>query len=396
MSEGRGGDAEQYDNELHADSSQGRGGDAEQHSSELKVDVGRYDARYDRVTPSRNQINLERFDEKTRNILKKFDNNGDGRIDASEIQTIVSTLVAEKFKSKAFRIGLIILGVFTAVLLAAMFGLTWAVVSALKDTQVAGGVLVTNDKAQQTVMIANKDMLVVDGLLVTRDTSAVVTTSALRTRGGISGATPFDKLMSMQSLVFTTPAGANYSVSFQGVARIPDSSDVDGYIVKFQTSAGVLTLVNGTWSASNLTSPLLEELFTAMDGHGRRLVEQQHRTFVICDSGGLCGDPITCGEYGYDDCPDLPPPSTAIPKPPPPGSSSNTGATLYSGMCSKFSTYVYSCDAGATFCYGPNPSATQLNNYYSQGGCMSNCPKGWVVGDSFFCQGTPAYRFCCV
>ena len=61
----------------------------------------------------------------------------DGRIDASEIQTVVSSLVAEKFKSKAFKIGLIILGVFTTLLLGAMFGLTWAVVAALKDTQVS-------------------------------------------------------------------------------------------------------------------------------------------------------------------------------------------------------------------------------------------------------------------
>ncbi len=49
---------------------------------------------------------------------------------------MVSTLVAEKFKSKAFRIGLIVLGVFTVILLGAMFGLTWAVVAALKDTKV--------------------------------------------------------------------------------------------------------------------------------------------------------------------------------------------------------------------------------------------------------------------
>ncbi len=35
---------------------------------------------------------------------------------------MVSTLVAEKFKSKAFRIGLIVLGVFTVILLGAMFG----------------------------------------------------------------------------------------------------------------------------------------------------------------------------------------------------------------------------------------------------------------------------------
>lgn len=60
----------------------------------------------------------------------------DGRIDANEIQTIVTTLVAEKFKSKAFKIGLIILAIFTTILLGAMFGLTWAVVAALKDTQV--------------------------------------------------------------------------------------------------------------------------------------------------------------------------------------------------------------------------------------------------------------------
>ena len=156
----------------------------------------------------------------------------DGRIDASEIQAVVSTLVAEKFKSRAFRIGLIILGVFTVILLGAMFGLTWAVVAALKDTkvrfwqfvrqrlgmsqqpgcrretkaaphcsQVSGSVLVTNDGSADAVMTANMDVTVKGGLLVSRNSSGVVTTSPLKTKTTLSVNTPFDSLVKLQSLV---------------------------------------------------------------------------------------------------------------------------------------------------------------------------------------------------
>ena len=133
----------------------------------------------------------------------------DGRIDASEIQAVVSTLVAEKFKSKAFKIGLIVLGVFTIILLGAMFGLTWAVVAALKDTQVDNsGVMTTNDGASTPVLTANLDMTVSsDGKLVSRTSNSTIATTPAVTRSAISSETSFDLLLKLRNLVVRKHCG---------------------------------------------------------------------------------------------------------------------------------------------------------------------------------------------
>ncbi|GLC67858.1 Vitelline membrane outer layer protein 1 [Pleodorina starrii] len=360
---------------------------------ELRVDLAAYG---DRVTPGRaNQITLARVNTPTRNILKKFDNNGDGRIDANEIQTIVTTLVAEKFKSRAFKIGLIILAVFTAVLLGAMFGLTWAVVAALKDTQVQGSVLVTNDREQTPVQVANIDMTVVGGRLVTRDSSSVVMTSTLQTPGHITTKTSFEKLLSLQNLVFVTADNARYSLAILGIARIPSNSSTDGYIVRVQTASGTLTLENGIWSVSNLTGPLLEGFFTVQD-RGRRLAEQQLYFYFICEDGE-CGDAIPCGLPGLEACPV----SEAVPEP---GSDDATGSQstdvatgITSVSCSRWSPLVLSCANAYDLCNLIPPTTTREQLFWSQPGCTSPCASPWVLSPRGVCEGSSSPRkFCCL
>ncbi|KXZ55165.1 hypothetical protein GPECTOR_3g312 [Gonium pectorale] len=223
-------------------------------------------------------------------ILKKYDNDNDGRIDATEIQSVVDALMTEQFRSKAFKIGLIILTLFTIVLLGALFGLTWAVVAALKDTQVDGELLVTNDKARMPVMLANLEMTVGGGKLLTRDSMSPVTTSVVQSRGGVNVNTTFDKLLSMQSLVFAKTDGTSYTLSILGVARIPRENASDGAILRFQTDAGTVYLEDGVWSVSNITGPLLENLFTQIDGRGRRLQTAPPNTcYLLCVLLTACG-----------------------------------------------------------------------------------------------------------
>ncbi|PNW88746.1 hypothetical protein CHLRE_01g042650v5 [Chlamydomonas reinhardtii] len=228
-----------------------KGGDVEQPAKGDKAEV----PNGERSSPSGgNQITLERFNTPTRNVLKKFDDNGDGRIDASEIQAVVSTLVAEKFKSKAFKIGLIVLGIFTIILLGAMFGLTWAVVAALKDTQVDNsGVMTTNDGASTPVLTANLDMTVSsDGKLVSRTSNSTIATTPAVTRSAISSETSFDLLLKLRNLVFVSPGGGLYSVDVQGVARIPKTTG--GHVVRFQTASGILVLERNNWELVNATN----------------------------------------------------------------------------------------------------------------------------------------------
>ncbi|GLI60550.1 hypothetical protein VaNZ11_002707 [Volvox africanus] len=359
---------------------------------ELRVDLAAYG---DRVTPGRaNQITLARVNTPTRNILRKFDNNGDGRIDATEIQTIVTSLVAEKFKSKAFKIGLIILAVFTAVLLGAMFGLTWAVVAALKDTKVQGGILVTNDKEQAPVLVANLDLTISGTKLVSRDSSEVVATSTIRTPGLLTTGTAFDKLVTLQNLVLVTPSKSSFSLAILGIARVPTNSS-GGYVIKVLTAAGTLILENNEWSAPfNMTGTLLEDVFTRPAAQqGRRLADDAIRpqVYVICE-GGECGETLDCGQDNTGPC-SMSAIGTSFRTPVDHTGLTDANTGTYS--CSLLTGLVNYCSAGLKDCYGATPTATQTSRYLSQYGCTSNC--GTWTYNSFYgeCEGSPAKKFCC-
>ena len=71
---------------------------------------------------------------------------------------------------------------------------------------------------------------------------------------------------------FTRPDGAQFSFNIMAVARIPSSTATGGVVVRVQTASGILTLSNGVWSASNITGPLLDQVFPATGGR-RSLLE---------------------------------------------------------------------------------------------------------------------------
>lgn len=78
------------------------------------------------------------FDSGTRKVLSAYDVDGDGKLTSEEIANVVDALVQERYKAKVFKYAVIAMTVFAIVILGASFGLTWAVVSALKDTKVRG------------------------------------------------------------------------------------------------------------------------------------------------------------------------------------------------------------------------------------------------------------------
>ncbi|KAG2423971.1 hypothetical protein HXX76_014910 [Chlamydomonas incerta] len=326
-----------------------------------------------------NQITLERFNTPTRNVLRKFDDNGDGRIDASEIQAVVSTLVAEKFKSKAFKVGLIILGVFTIILLGAMFGLTWAVVAALKDTQVNNsGVMTTNDGSSTPVLTANLDMTVsADGKLVSRTSNSTIATTPTVTRSAISSEAPFDLLLKLSNLVFVSPGGGLYSVDVQGVARIPKTTG--GHVVRFQTASGILVLERNDWELVNATNAMLDGLFSSGTS-GRRLLDDGVKYFI--EAAG--GQPMKCPDednfiYSCDEIHNaykwvdasyttpLAPGQVAAPPPPPSGDQAVSGAD-----CSGASSGgVRSCYEAMVNCNAN--TAAKINALLDRPNCGTSC-----------------------
>ena len=75
-------------------------------------------------------------DPKILEALKKFDHDGDGQIDAHEMVSLTQSLIETEKTSKLYRIAAIVMTIFTIILLAGVFGLTFAVVKILQDTQV--------------------------------------------------------------------------------------------------------------------------------------------------------------------------------------------------------------------------------------------------------------------
>ncbi|KAG2423963.1 hypothetical protein HXX76_014902 [Chlamydomonas incerta] len=352
------------------------GGDVEQPATDMKGDL--HGGERSSPGSAGNQITLERFNTATRNVLRKFDDNGDGRIDASEIQAVVSTLVAEKFKSKAFKVGLIILGTFTILLLGAMFGLTWAVVVALKDTQVNNsGVMTTNDGSSTPVLTANLDMTVsADGKLVSRTSNSTIATTPTVTRSAISSEAPFDLLLKLSNLVFVSPGGGLYSVDVQGVARIPKTTG--GHVVRFQTASGILVLERNNWELVNATNAMLDGLFSSGTS-GRHLLDDGVKYFIEAAGGSpmKCPDEdnfiYSCDEiqtaYKWVDANYTTPlaPGQSAPPPPPSGDQSVGGSDCSgsnSGDVSSCYEAMVNCNAN---------TADKINALLDKPFCGSSC-----------------------
>ena len=60
----------------------------------------------------------------------------EGPVCLFQMTTMVKDMKGQERMGRMYRIAAIVMVVFTAVLLASMFGLTWAVVARLKDTEV--------------------------------------------------------------------------------------------------------------------------------------------------------------------------------------------------------------------------------------------------------------------
>ncbi|KAG2448353.1 hypothetical protein HYH02_006935 [Chlamydomonas schloesseri] len=101
-----------------------------------------------------------------------FDINGDGNLDPSEISQIVETLANEQFRGRHLKYGFLALALVAVLLIGCMFGISWAVFLANKDTEVRQGVLVTrSDKVP--IQLGNSQMTVVDGMLSSRGATNV-------------------------------------------------------------------------------------------------------------------------------------------------------------------------------------------------------------------------------
>lgn len=173
-----------------------------------------------------------------------------------QVTALVEHLVSEETQNKQLRWAILFLFVFVCVLLAGTFGLTWAVVAALKDTKVDGVVL--QNKEGQTVQVGSVDTTLISDLLVPRmyTTGNVVNgssnvTSVVRSAQYTGTRMPFSPLISSEALMElnyiviranTSMAPAELMLKVNGAARIPSPYAPYGTYVRILTSAGTITL----------------------------------------------------------------------------------------------------------------------------------------------------------
>lgn len=374
-------------------------------------------------------IALDYFDNPTKNVLRKYNSNDDGKVDAANIQAVVSTLIAEKYKSKVFKLGMLTFLAFTAVLLAATCGLTWAVVAALKDTRVQGGVLVSNDASRAAVMTASTELLVHRGRLVERgpdgaNTGNVLSTAAYMGRAALSPDMPVSALMGVQTLVLTTPSGDDLSLTVLAFARVT-SAATGKHVLKLQTPAGLLVVEeDGSLAVQGEPGQLLRDAgFNAGPGPAssshRRLLEATGY-YIYCstqdcaswtpDKRSACGGDtgVSCAGVAADGD------ALRIER-----SSANRALLAnigYTGSCGSGTIISSSsCLYAAELCYNNgNPlytaaplSAIATNNYKCrQTECKNGAIWGWnsnvqyqfqsgTTGTVSFCAGTKIWNFCC-
>ncbi|KXZ48979.1 hypothetical protein GPECTOR_24g269 [Gonium pectorale] len=155
-------------------------------------------------------------------------------------------------------VSLFVLG---AVLIGAIIGLTYAVVSALKDTELTGNVMVVKD-TNEVVRTGSAEFTVVDGVMVSRGalnatTSAsgtaasgsapppnamIATASYLGSPLKFSSRVDIRTLMELKYLYIKGVGDTELGVMVTGVARVAQPGSVYGTIVHIISAAGTITL----------------------------------------------------------------------------------------------------------------------------------------------------------
>ncbi|KAG2442581.1 hypothetical protein HXX76_002666 [Chlamydomonas incerta] len=125
-----------------------------------------------KLAPRQGTVHLASLTMETQEVLRKFDANGDGEVEAAELTAVVDELVKTQFSSRLFLYGLVAMTFALVMILGCGFGLTWAVVLSQKDTTVVNNTWVTrSDKVP--IQLGNSQMTVLDGMLSSRGATNV-------------------------------------------------------------------------------------------------------------------------------------------------------------------------------------------------------------------------------
>ncbi|KXZ48983.1 hypothetical protein GPECTOR_24g273 [Gonium pectorale] len=218
-------------------------------------------------------------------ILEELDRDHDGTIDVAELIDMVEGIVKSRRERRYMWFVIIALFVFAACTIGTIIGLTYAVVNALKDTEVTGSVMYVKGSATDVVKVGSADFAVVNNVMVPRSaadaanpTNITSPTSVMQTaafagiRQPLSSRLPLETLFELKFLHIKGVGEAELGVDVNGVARVPLAGSVYGTVVRMITAAGTITLDGTVLTFSSQVADIFEEAGFRVSGSRRALV----------------------------------------------------------------------------------------------------------------------------
>ncbi|KXZ42974.1 hypothetical protein GPECTOR_108g169 [Gonium pectorale] len=234
------------------------------------------------------------------NFLKELDANKDGNIDIDELLAHMEGIAAQRRQRKWMWFAIVALAFCALSTIAATVGLTYAVLKAVQDTEVVGGIMYVKDSTTEIVRTGSAEFTVVDGLLVSRETlldtaaNANTTASGRRSLAGADSKVPpkavlrtasfkgtpqrftsnvsIEVLMELDYLLIKGSGSVELALKVDGVARVPMAGSMLGTVVRIVTSAGTITLDNTVVSFSSSIADIFEEAGFSVSRNRRMLL----------------------------------------------------------------------------------------------------------------------------
>ncbi|KXZ48985.1 hypothetical protein GPECTOR_24g275 [Gonium pectorale] len=218
-------------------------------------------------------------------VLSELDRDHDGSIDVAELIDMVEGIVKSRRERRYMWFVIIALFVFAACTIGTIIGLTYAVVDALKDTEVTGSVMYVKGSVTDVVKVGSADFAVVNNVMVPRSaadaanpTNATSPSTVMQTaafagiRQPLSSRLPLETLFELKFLHVKGVGEAELGVNVNGVARVPLAGSVYGTVVRMITAAGTITLDGTVLTFSSQIADIFEEAGFRVSGSRRALL----------------------------------------------------------------------------------------------------------------------------
>ncbi|KXZ45113.1 hypothetical protein GPECTOR_58g562 [Gonium pectorale] len=247
------------------------------------------------------KVGSQRRSAELSNILAEMDSDQSGTIDVEELLNLVEGLAKTRREKKWMAFIIVALFIFALATIGTIVGLTYAVMSALKDTEVEGNTMYVKGTTD-VVRTGSAEFTVVDGIMVSRkalnetaaaalasgntslanDPSSIGSTTpsqgVLRTASFVGTPRSFSSqlnvraLMELQTLYMRGAGDVEIALRVDGVARVPMEGSVWGTVVRIVTVAGTITLDDIAVSFSSSMADIFVEAGFRVSRNRRALI----------------------------------------------------------------------------------------------------------------------------